>query len=106
MKPQFPTEQSDSGEFQRQEDAFREWISNDGSTSYPAAADRYHLYVSLACPWASRTVIFRKLKGLEDAIGITVDLMERTFSKIDIENGEVTLQVTPFEIVRLEFYLG
>jgi putative glutathione S-transferase len=72
MKAQFPTEQSDSGEFQRQEDAFREWISNDGSTSYPAAAGRYHLYVSLACPWASRTVIFRKLKGLEGAIGMTV----------------------------------
>jgi len=72
MKPQFPTEQLDSGEFQRQEDAFREWISNDGSTSYPAAADRYHLYVSLACPWASRTVIFRKLKGLEEAIGMTI----------------------------------
>jgi putative glutathione S-transferase len=72
MKPQFPTEQSESGEFQRQEDAFREWISNDGSTPYPAVAGRYHLYVSLACPWASRTVIFRKLKGLEDAIGMTV----------------------------------
>src|ERR1041384_4248643 len=72
MKAQFPTEQAESGEFQRQEDAFREWISNDGSTSYPAAAERYHLYVSLACPWASRTVIFRKLKGLEDAIGMTI----------------------------------
>ncbi len=72
MKPQFPTEQSDSGEFQRQEDAFREWISNDGSTSYPAVAGRYHLYISYACPWASRTVIFRKLKGLEQAIGMTV----------------------------------
>jgi len=72
MTAQFEKEQSDSGEFQRQEDAFREWISNDGSTSYPAAAGRYHLYVSLACPWASRTVIFRKLKGLEDAIGMTI----------------------------------
>lgn len=72
MKAQFEKEQSDSGEFQRQEDAFREWISNDGSTSYPAVAGRYHLYVSLACPWASRTVIFRKLKGLENAIGMTV----------------------------------
>jgi putative glutathione S-transferase len=72
MTAQFEKEQSDSGEFQRQEDAFREWISNDGSTSYPAAAGRYHLYVSLACPWASRTVIFRKLKGLEDAIGLTI----------------------------------
>src|SRR5437016_13878650 len=72
MKAQFPAEQSESGEFQRQEDAFREWISHDGSTSYPATAGRYHLYVSLACPWASRTVIFQKLKGLEDAIGMTV----------------------------------
>jgi len=72
MKAQFPTEHTESGEFQRQEDAFREWISNDGSTPYPAVAGRYHLYVSLACPWASRTIIFRKLKGLEDAIGITI----------------------------------
>jgi glutathionyl-hydroquinone reductase len=72
MNAQFPSEQSESGEFQRQEDAFREWISNDGSTSYPAVAGRYHLYVSLACPWASRTIIFRKLKGLEEAIGMTV----------------------------------
>lgn len=72
MSAQFPSEQSESGEFQRQEDAFREWISNDGSTSYPAVAGRYHLYVSLACPWASRTVIFRKLKGLEKVIGMTV----------------------------------
>src|SRR5438093_7046963 len=72
MKAQFPEEQTKSGEFQRQPDAFREWVSNDGSTSYPTAAARYHLYVSLACPWASRTVIFRKLKGLEEAIGMTV----------------------------------
>jgi glutathionyl-hydroquinone reductase len=72
MKAQFVLETSESGEFQRQEDAFREWISNDGSTPYPAVAGRYHLYVSLACPWASRTVIFRKLKGLEDAIGMMV----------------------------------
>jgi len=72
MKAQFPDEQTKSGEFQRQPDAFREWVSNDGSTYYPAAADRYHLYVSLACPWASRTVIFRKLKGLDEAIGMTI----------------------------------
>jgi glutathionyl-hydroquinone reductase len=72
MPAQFPTEQTESGEFQRQEDAFREWISNDGSTSYAAAKHRYHLYVSLACPWASRTVVFRKLKGLEEAIGMTI----------------------------------
>src|SRR5215467_10445790 len=72
MTAQFPDEQTKSGEFRRQKDLFREWISNDGSTPYPAAAGRYHLYVSLACPWASRTVIFRKLKGLEEAIGMTI----------------------------------
>jgi putative glutathione S-transferase len=72
MKAQFPEEQTKSGEFRRQEDTLRDWISNDGSTPYPAAAGRYHLYVSLACPWASRTVIFRKLKGLEEAIGMTI----------------------------------
>src|SRR5260370_1597944 len=72
MKAQFPTEQNESGEFQRQEDRFREWISSDGSTPYAAAAGRYHLYVSLACPWASRTIIFRKLKGLEELIGMTI----------------------------------
>ena len=72
MKAQFPAEQTESGEFKRQEDAFREWISNDGSMPYAAEVGRYHLYVSLACPWASRTVIFRKLKGLEETIGMTI----------------------------------
>jgi putative glutathione S-transferase len=66
------SEQTAAGEFQRQGDAFREWISTDGSTGYPPASGRYHLYVSLACPWASRTIIFRKVKGLEDAIGMTI----------------------------------
>ncbi len=69
---QFPKEQSASGEFERQEDAFREWTSTDDSTPYRAAPNRYHLYVSLACPWASRTLIARKLLGLEAAIGMTV----------------------------------
>ena len=72
VKAQFPGEQSDAGEFERQEDAFRDFVSTDGSTPYPAAANRYHLYISLACPWASRTLIARKLIGLEDAVGMTV----------------------------------
>jgi putative glutathione S-transferase len=72
MKAQFPDEETKSGEFKRQEDAFRESVSNDGSTPYAAEAARYHLYVSLACPWASRTIIVRKLKGLEGAIGMTL----------------------------------
>ena len=71
-RAQFPDEQSADGAFERQEDAFRAWVSNDGSTPYPAVAGRYHLYVSLACPWAHRTVIARMLCGLEGAIGLTV----------------------------------
>jgi len=69
---QFPEEQSGEGEFQRQEDAFRDFVSADDSTPYLAQPGRYHLYISWACPWASRTAIVRKLKGLEDAIGMTV----------------------------------
>lgn len=72
MKAQFPAEQTESGEFHRQPDVFREWVSDDSSTPYAPAAGRYHLYVSLACPWASRTNIFRKLKGLEEAVGMTI----------------------------------
>ncbi len=69
---QFPAEQSESGEFQRQEDAFRDRVSAEGSTPYPAVAGRYHLYVSLACPWAHRTLIVRNLKHLQDVIGVSV----------------------------------
>lgn len=69
---QFPEEQTADGEFQRQDDAFREWISLDGSTPYAAEPGRYHLYVSLACPWATRTMIVRHLLGLEEVVGATV----------------------------------
>src|SRR5215469_1208258 len=71
-RAQFPEEESGEGEFQRQEDAFRDFVSADDSTPYLAQPGRYHLYISWACPWASRTAIVRKLKGLEDAIGMTV----------------------------------
>ena len=69
---QFPEEQTKSGSFKRQEDAFRDWVKRDGSTPYRPERGRYHLYVSLACPWAHRTIIMRRLKGLEDTIGMTV----------------------------------
>ena len=45
-QPQFPNEHTESGEFQRQEDAFRQWVTDDGRSGFPAAAGRYHLYVS------------------------------------------------------------
>lgn len=70
--PQFPNEQSAGGEFTRQADAFRHWVTADGSSGYQAATGRYHLYVSWACPWAHRTIIVRKLKKLEQVIGMTV----------------------------------
>ena len=71
-RPQFPNEQSATGEFTRQDDAFRDWVTADGSSRYPAASGRYHLYVSWACPWAHRTIIVRKLKRLEPVVGMTV----------------------------------
>jgi putative glutathione S-transferase len=58
--------------FTRAPSTFRDSVSPDGSTSYPAQAGRYHLYVSWACPWAHRTVIGRRLKGLEHAVGMSV----------------------------------
>jgi putative glutathione S-transferase len=60
-KAQFPDEQSKGGEFKRHQDTFRGRIAADGSSGYPAAPGRYHLYVSWACPWAHRTIIVRKL---------------------------------------------
>lgn len=72
IQPQFPDEHTSEGAFRRQGDAFREWVTEDGRSGHPAACGRYHLYVSLACPWAHRTIIVRKLKRLEDVIGMTV----------------------------------
>src|ERR1700745_4468246 len=68
---QFPDEQSDTGVFERQDDAFRDWVTSDGSSGYPAVAGRYHLYISWACPWAHRTAIVRTLLGLEEAISLS-----------------------------------
>ncbi|MEP0339878.1 MAG: glutathione S-transferase family protein [Alphaproteobacteria bacterium] len=66
------------GRFQREDAAFRNWVTADGSPGptghggFKAAAGRYHLYVAAACPWAHRTLIFRALKGLEDMIPVIV----------------------------------
>lgn len=77
------------GEYRRKDSQFRHWITNDGRAGisgdkgFQAQAGRYHLYVSLACPWAHRTLIFRKLKGLEDLITVDVvhpDMHEKGWS--------------------------
>jgi len=69
---QFTRETGTDGSWKRQQSAFRDTITADGLGGLPAEAGRYHLYVSAACPWAHRAIIFRTLKGLEDAIGMTV----------------------------------
>lgn len=71
MCAQFPDEHSEAGEFVRQPDEFRDWVTADGRSGFPAEAGRYHLYVSWACPWAHRVIIARKLKGLEDVIDMS-----------------------------------
>ena len=63
---------STGGRFVRRESQFRDWITADGSSGFKAEPDRYHLYISLACPWAHRTLIFRKLKKLEDIISLSI----------------------------------
>jgi putative glutathione S-transferase len=60
------------GTFRRQASRFRGMVSGDGSTPHPAEPGRYHLYVSWACPWAHRTIIARRLTGLEDVVGMSV----------------------------------
>ena len=75
------------GEFRRQDSRFRHWLTPDGKagpngeTGFKAEQGRYHLYVSLACPWAHRTLIFHRLKQLQDYIDVTV------VEPIMLENG-------------------
>jgi putative glutathione S-transferase len=82
----YNTKNSD-GEFRRQDSRFRSWLTANGETApngeqgFKAQAGRYHLYVSLACPWAHRTLIFRALKGLQDTISVTA------VEPIMLENG-------------------
>ncbi|QKQ72207.1 glutathione S-transferase family protein [Nostoc sp. TCL240-02] len=65
-------EQNQSGEFHEMPTTFRDRVTADGSSSFKAETGRYHLYVSLACPWAHRTLIMRELKGLNDAISVSI----------------------------------
>jgi len=69
------------GRFKRKDSSFRSWIKADGSTPHAPESGRYHLYVSYACPWAHRTLIYRALKGLDDHISVSV------VHAIMLENG-------------------
>jgi putative glutathione S-transferase len=72
---------STGGRFVRKEAQFRERVTADGSSGFKAESGRYHLYVSLACPWAHRTLIYRALKGLDDHISLSV------VNPLMLENG-------------------
>ncbi|AOS96336.1 Glutathionyl-hydroquinone reductase YqjG [Microbulbifer aggregans] len=98
----YDTEKS-GGEFVREDAQLRNWITADGSPGpsgeggFAAEADRYHLYVSLACPWAHRTLIFRKLKGLDELISVSVvsPYMHEhgwTFNKDEGSSGDALFQ--------------
>ena len=74
-----PVQATDSkGGFVRQVSSFRSWVTPDGgagptgSAGFKAEADRYHLYVALICPWASRTLMARALKGLDNVVSVSV----------------------------------
>ncbi|MDP7667805.1 MAG: glutathione S-transferase family protein [Rhodospirillales bacterium] len=72
------------GRFRRSESVFRNWVTRDGAPGpggagdFAAEADRYHLYVAITCPWAHRALLVRRLKGLDDAIGLSVVAPRRT----------------------------
>jgi len=69
---QFTKETGSGGDFKRQPNRFTERVSADGASGWPAEPGRYQLIVSMACPWAHRSVIVRRVLGLEDAIGLSV----------------------------------
>ena len=70
--PRVTAEIGTEGAFVRQPNAFRDRITADGSSGFKAEPGRYHLYVSLACPWAQRAIIVRRVLGLEDVISMSV----------------------------------
>jgi glutathionyl-hydroquinone reductase len=65
-------DQDHNGRFKEKPTTFRDRVTTDGSSGFKAEAGRYHLYVALACPWAHRTLIMRELKGLQDAISVSI----------------------------------
>ncbi len=104
----YDTEKND-GEFVRKESSFRNWVTPDGlpgptgEGGFAAASGRYHLYVSLACPWAHRALVFRVLKGLQKVVGITV--VEALMLKNGWELSEKSALASPTPQIRLLYQL-
>lgn len=98
---------SHGGEFVRTDAQFRHRITADGSSGFKAEPGRYHLFVSLACPWAHRTLIFRKLKLLEPVIGVTVMKPEMLDQGWEIlpANDTAALDPSPLHDIRYLYQL-
>jgi putative glutathione S-transferase len=92
-----------NGEFKRQNSVFRDRVENKANAKYLPEKDRYHLYVSYACPWAHRTLIVRALKGLEDIVPVSVvspRMMENGWSFIDEYPGVILDKVNGANFIR------
>jgi putative glutathione S-transferase len=96
---------AEDGAFHRQPSRFRRWVSADGSTRFPLEQGRYHLYVARACPWAHRTIIGRRLLGLEHAIGISFVDPVRDARGWTFSGGQYVDLVNHFEFLS-EAYLA
>lgn len=93
---------SHDGEFVRTDAQFRDWITADGSSGFQAEPGRYHLFVSLACPWAHRTLIFRRLKKLENLIGVTVvkpEMLDKGWEILPLDD-EAAMDPSPIADIR------
>src|SRR5690348_16034413 len=66
-----PPEIAEDGSWRRRRSSLRDWVTADGTSQFAPERGRYHLYVARACPWAHRTLIARRLMGLEDVIGVS-----------------------------------
>ena len=100
-----------AGAFQREDAAIRHWVTPDGSAGptghggFTAQSGRYHLYVSLACPWAHRTLIFRQLKGLEPHISVSVvspDMLQHGW-EFDTEHPDPRFRSTGDELYQSRY---
>ena len=72
------TAQTANGRYVRTDSQLRHWVMADGSSGFPAAAGRYHLYIAVGCPWAHRTWIFRKVKHMEHVVSMSIVAPRRT----------------------------
>lgn len=96
------------GHFKRSASQFRNWVTADGAPGpsghggFKAEAGRYHLYVSFACPWAHRTLIFRKLKSLEDLISVSV-VDPLMLEKVGNSNPRALAHPAPRQTISLVF---